>query len=127
MGVCRVHYGAKLISTTEVVVAMGQGAAALDPDQPDSDAVHAQFDRVVDAVSEKLPVVADHLEYARADTLVFTPDARVRMTQSALLPGPRGPPQGPVACPHRAHREFVQIDIAGIRAHRQRRRSSRVT
>jgi hypothetical protein len=35
--------------------------------------VHAQFDRVVDALSEKLPVVADHFEQARADIHAFTP------------------------------------------------------
>jgi transposase-like protein len=41
-------------------------------DQPDADAVHAQFDRVVDALTAKLPAVADHLEQARADILAFT-------------------------------------------------------
>ena len=41
-------------------------------DQPDAEAVHAQFDRVVDALVEKLPNVADHLEEARADILAFT-------------------------------------------------------
>ena len=34
--------------------------------------VHAQFDRVVDALTEKLPTVAEHLEEARADILAFT-------------------------------------------------------
>jgi transposase-like protein len=41
-------------------------------DQPDADAVHAQFDRVVDALGEKLPAVAEHLDTARADILAFT-------------------------------------------------------
>jgi len=41
-------------------------------DQPDADAVHAQFDRVVDALTEKLPKVAAHLEQARPDILAFT-------------------------------------------------------
>ena len=41
-------------------------------DQPDAEAVHAQFDRVVDALHEKLPNVAEHLEEARADILAFT-------------------------------------------------------
>ena len=41
-------------------------------DQPDADAVHAQFDRVVDALTAKLPAVAEHLETARADILAFT-------------------------------------------------------
>ena len=41
-------------------------------DQPDAEAVHAQFDRVLDALTEKLPAVAEHLETARADILAFT-------------------------------------------------------
>lgn len=41
-------------------------------DQPDADAVHAQFDRVIDALVHKLPAVADHLELARVDILAFT-------------------------------------------------------
>ena len=41
-------------------------------DQPDADAVHAQFDRIVDALTDKLPTVAAHLEDARADILAFT-------------------------------------------------------
>ena len=41
-------------------------------DQPDADAVHAQFDRLLDAISEKLPTVAEHLDAARADILAFT-------------------------------------------------------
>lgn len=41
-------------------------------DQPDGPSVHAQFDRVLDALAEKLPAVADHLEGARADILAFT-------------------------------------------------------
>ncbi len=41
-------------------------------DQPDAKAVHAQFDRVIDALAEKLPAVAEHLEDARADILAFT-------------------------------------------------------
>ena len=41
-------------------------------DQPDADAVHAQFDRVIDTLTGKLPTAADHLEAARADVLAFT-------------------------------------------------------
>jgi putative transposase len=41
-------------------------------DQPDAEAVHAQFDRVIDTLHEKLPNVAEHLETARADVLAFT-------------------------------------------------------
>lgn len=40
-------------------------------DQPDSGSVNAQFDRVLDALEEKLPKVAAHLEAARADVFAF--------------------------------------------------------
>src|SRR4051812_47595344 len=39
---------------------------------PGAAAVHAQFDRVVDTLAEKLPKVAEHLEEARPDILAFT-------------------------------------------------------
>src|SRR5699024_8027524 len=41
-------------------------------DQPDDAAEHAQFDRLLDYVGEKLPAVADNLDAARADLLAFT-------------------------------------------------------
>jgi putative transposase len=41
-------------------------------DQPDAASVHAQYDRLVDAVAGKLPQVAGHLDAARADVLAFT-------------------------------------------------------
>ena len=34
--------------------------------------MHAQFDRILVALEEKLPAVAEHLEAARADILAFT-------------------------------------------------------
>jgi transposase-like protein len=70
---CRTHYAANLMSTTPKN-SWGWVKALLHSiyDQPDAEAVHAQFDRVVDALTEKLPAVADHLEHARADILAFT-------------------------------------------------------
>ncbi len=41
-------------------------------DQPDAASVHAQYDRLIDAVTEKLPAVGAHLDTARADVLAFT-------------------------------------------------------
>jgi transposase-like protein len=41
-------------------------------DQPDAASVHAQYDRLVEAVADKLPKVAEHLDAARADVLAFT-------------------------------------------------------
>ena len=71
---CRTHYAANLMSRDPEVSA-GAGSRRLLHsiyDQPDAEAVHAQFDRVVDALTEKLPAVAEHLEAARADILAFT-------------------------------------------------------
>ncbi len=71
---CRTHYAANLMSATPKS-SWGWVKALLHSvyDQPDTEAVHAQFDRVADALSEKLPAVEDHLEQARADILAFTP------------------------------------------------------
>ena len=41
-------------------------------DQPDAEAVHAQFDRITESLREKLPTVAEYLEDAREDILAFT-------------------------------------------------------
>jgi transposase-like protein len=41
-------------------------------DQADANEVTVQFDRVVDALAEKLPRVAEHLSEAKADLLAFT-------------------------------------------------------
>jgi transposase-like protein len=70
---CRTHYAANLMSATPKS-SWGWVKALLHSvyDQPDAEAVHAQFDRVVDALTEKLPQVAEHLETARADILAFT-------------------------------------------------------
>jgi transposase-like protein len=70
---CRTHYAANLMSATPKsswpwVKTLLHSVY----DQPDADAVHAQFDRVLNALEEKLPLVATHLEAARADVLAFT-------------------------------------------------------
>ena len=71
---CRTHYAANLMSATPKT-SWPWVKALLHSiyDQPDADAVHAQFNRVLDALDEKLPAVAEHLEGARADILAFTP------------------------------------------------------
>jgi putative transposase len=70
---CRTHYAANLMSVTPKS-AWGWVKALLHSvyDQPDTDAVHAQFDRVLDALADKLPAVAAHLDAARSDILAFT-------------------------------------------------------
>jgi putative transposase len=70
---CRTHYAANLMSVTPksmwpAVKAMLHSVY----DQPDADAVHAQFDRLLDYVDGKLPDAFDHLDAARADILAFT-------------------------------------------------------
>ena len=69
----RTHYAANLMTVTPKSQ-WGWVKALLHSvyDQPDADAVNAQFDRIVDALTGKLPAVADHLEAARADILAFT-------------------------------------------------------
>jgi transposase-like protein len=70
---CRTHYAANLMSATPKT-SWPWVKALLHSiyDQPDAEAVHAQFDRVLAALTEKLPAVAEHLETARADILAFT-------------------------------------------------------
>ena len=70
---CRTHYSANLMSVTPKsswpwVKALLHSVY----DQPDADAVHAQFDRMLDALADKLPTVAEHLEAAREQILAFT-------------------------------------------------------
>lgn len=70
---CRTHYAANLMSITPKaswpwVKTMLHSIY----DQPDAESVHAQFDRVINALEAKLPAVAEHLETARADILAFT-------------------------------------------------------
>ena len=70
---CRTHYAANLMAVTPKSQ-WGWVKALLHSvyDQPDAEAVHAQFDRVLEGLYEKLPTVAEHLELARADILAFT-------------------------------------------------------
>jgi len=70
---CRTHYAANLMSITPKsswpwVRALLHSVY----DQPDTKSVHAQHDRILDALVEKLPKVAAHLQDNRADVLAFT-------------------------------------------------------
>jgi putative transposase len=73
VGVCRTHYATNLMAVTPKsswpwVRTLLHSVF----DQPDADSVAAQYDRIVDALTDKLPKVAEHLEDARADLLAFT-------------------------------------------------------
>jgi transposase-like protein len=70
---CRTHYAANLMSITpKASWPWVKTLLHSVYDQPDTQAVHAQFDRVLDALADKHPAVVDHLEAARADVLAFT-------------------------------------------------------
>jgi putative transposase len=70
---CRTHYAANLMAATPKS-SWPQVKTMLHSvyDQPDATSVHAQYDRLIDAVAAKLPKVAAHLDAARADLLAFT-------------------------------------------------------
>jgi putative transposase len=70
---CRTHYAANLMSVTpKASWPWVKTLLHSVYDQPDRDAVNAQYDRVLDALNDKLPAVVDHLEAARPDVLAFT-------------------------------------------------------
>jgi hypothetical protein len=60
------------VGDTEERVGLGEGTAALGLLPADAESVHAQFDRVIEALTEKLPQIAVHLADARDDILGFT-------------------------------------------------------
>jgi putative transposase len=70
---CRTHYAANLMAATpKASWPWVKTLLHSVYDQPDAASVHAQYDRLVDAVAGKLPKVAEHLDAARADVLAFT-------------------------------------------------------
>ena len=70
---CRTHYAANLMSVCpKASWPWVKTLLHSVYDQPDATSVHAQYDRVLDALAEKLPKVAEHLDAARADVLAFT-------------------------------------------------------
>ncbi|NHU41686.1 IS256 family transposase [Rhodococcus sp. A14] len=70
---CRTHYSTNLMAVTpKASWPWVKTLLHSVYDQPDADSVHAQYDRIIGALSEKLPKVADHLDAARSDLLAFT-------------------------------------------------------
>ncbi len=70
---CRTHYLRNLL--TKVPKSAQPWIATLVRtifDQPDTEAVHAQFQRVVTTIEAKFPAAAEHLADARDDLLAFT-------------------------------------------------------
>lgn len=70
---CRTHYAANLMSVCPKASWPAVKALLHSVyDQPDAEAVHAQYDKMLDTLTGKLPGVVDHLDAARADVLAFT-------------------------------------------------------
>jgi putative transposase len=70
---CRTHYLRNLLSTVPRTAQPWVATLVRTVfDQPDADAVRAQYDRAVEAIEAKFPTAADHLDQARADLLAFT-------------------------------------------------------
>jgi putative transposase len=70
---CRTHYAANLMAATPKASWPWVRALLHSVyDQPDAASVHAQFDRILDTLADKLPRVAEHLDTARPDLLAFT-------------------------------------------------------
>ena len=70
---CRTHYAANLMSTCpKASWPWVKTLLHSVYDQPDAKSVAAQYDRVLSALTEKLPKVTEHLEENRADVLAFT-------------------------------------------------------
>ncbi|KDE96811.1 transposase [Mycolicibacterium aromaticivorans JS19b1 = JCM 16368] len=70
---CRTHYATNLMAITpKSSWPWVRTLLHSVYDQPDADSVAAQYDRIIDALADKLPKVAEHLENARADLLAFT-------------------------------------------------------
>jgi transposase-like protein len=97
----RTYYAANLMGHhAQGQFAAGADPVALDRCQPDADSVGAQYVRVLNALSWKLPKVADHLEERRADVLAFTAFPKKDLAPDLVQqpPGttqPRDPPQVP--------------------------------
>jgi transposase-like protein len=102
---CRTHYAANLMSATpKASWPWVKTLLHSVYDQPDAASVHDQYDRLIDAITAKLPKVAAHLDAARTDVLAFTafPKELWRQIWS-------GNPQ------ERLNREIRQrTDVAGI-------------
>jgi transposase-like protein len=70
---CRTHYAANLMAATpKASWPWVKTLLHSVYDQPDAASVHDQYDRLTDAIAEKLPKVAAHLDTARPDVLAFT-------------------------------------------------------
>jgi putative transposase len=122
---CRTHYAANLMSATPKN-AWGWVKALLHSvyDQPDAAAVHAQFDRILDALIDKLPRrrrtsrcrPGRHLGIHQLPQSHLAPDL---VQQPPATTEPRDPP------PHRRRRHLSRPDRPGPPGRRRARRTTR--
>src|SRR4051812_34803766 len=109
---CRTHYAANLMAATPKASWPWVRALLHSVyDQPDSVSVHAQFDRILDALAEKLPKVAEHLDSARADVLAFTAFPKGAVA-SDLVQHPSGAVEPRDPPPHRRGRDLPEPRFA---------------
>lgn len=90
-------------------------------DRPDKESVTAQYDRIIDTLTDK-PKVAEHLEDARADLMAFT--AFLNHLATNLVEQPPGTPQQANPPPHRRRRHLPRPKRADPA---RRRRAGRTT
>ncbi|WP_459952935.1 transposase, partial [Mycobacterium avium] len=70
---CRTHYTTNLMAVTPKASWPWVKTLLHSVfDQSDAESVAAPHDRIIDALAEKLPKTAEHLEEARPDLLAFT-------------------------------------------------------
>ncbi|MGY4868734.1 IS256 family transposase [Mycolicibacterium elephantis] len=70
---CRTHYTTNLMAVTPKASWPWVKTLLHSVfDQPDAQSVAAQYDRIIDALADKLPKTVEHLESARPDLLAFT-------------------------------------------------------
>ena len=122
---CRTHYAANLMAATPKASWPWVRALLHSVyDQPDAASVHAQFDRILDALADKLPRVAEHLEAARADVLAFTAFPKEVWRQIwSQQPQRAAQPGDPPA--HRRRRHLPRPRLADPPGRRRPRRAAR--
>ena len=69
---CRTHYAVNLMAVTPKSSWPWVRTLLHSIFRPDAESVVAQYDRVLDALTDKLPKVAEHLDAARDELLAFT-------------------------------------------------------
>jgi putative transposase len=95
---CRTHYAANLMSATpKASWPWVKTLLHSVYDQPDAASVHAQYDRLIDTVNDKLPAVAGHLEGSVSLTVILAGCPLAEPQPNTPAPDPTRP-TGPAFC-----------------------------